>query len=237
MINENKRFVYSVHMLERVFAKFNFNRYWDLRDLMIIFPHLSIREGYVLDGYDCGDKRNAVMKLYACIRDSSNQYVPYPINTDGSKEPLIAFKDGQFVDNTIPRRASDTVPPLVNYLELDFSRIAIWEAILLLKATPLYLQHRWHGCYLNGLLVVDKVSYYMACLSYGIESNPWVNDCRLLPSVEMISDSEALVNYCYWNDWKGLSRMTVKVIRNGKGISIENNKREVLIEYHSIIKY
>lgn len=281
-------FIDAVLHFEETFRGFDFNRFWDLRGLMAAFPHIRIREGFALDGYYSGDRRNAVMKLYASGLDSTDRYYPVPeelmdrlterprfvwirqqdressvehIDEPKPKVPEITpFREGQFIEDTIPRKAAETVPDLENYLELDFLPIAIWEAVILLRASRLYLPHRWHGCYNNGLLVVNEKSLRTACESVNSLDARSARGCyipssgsreslklpdelydnlRLAPEVKLVSKEEAIVRYCYWNNWIGLTQVTVGVVRNNAGILLIESDicKEVIFEYHSVIRY
>lgn len=246
----------SAHLFERVMRKMNLDSFDDLQHLMIAFPHLHMREGFKLDAYIAGSKNCAVMKLYARAVRPTGRYMPVPLNEMDDQnghinlqqidkwdevickdKEIIPFIEGQFIHNTIPFWASETVPSVADYLEMNITPKAVWEAVMLIKASPLYLQHKWEGCYNSGMLVVDIVSLWMACLSVNINCEPMTDDNRIHPSVEIISDSEAIVKYCYWNQWLGLMRKTVKVSNKGKGITLEDLDQECILEYHCKIKY
>lgn len=249
-------FAVSAHLFERVVRKIDFDTFDDLQHLMIAFPHVRMREGFKLDAYMAGSKQNAVMKLYARALKTTSRYMPVDKeemdspsgsinwghidlwgNSPDEKKEVIPFVEGQYIHNTIPSWASDTVPSVANYLELQFTPKAIWEAVMLVEASTLYLDHRWHGCYNNGMLVVDNVSLLIACLSAGIDCGPLVDDNRLQPSVDIISDTEATVRYCYWNQWIGVVRNSYKVIRKEKGIALEDLGQDFILKYHSRKRY
>ncbi len=226
---------------------------------MVAVPRIHMREGFELDGYNAGDRRNAVMKLYASKIGSKDRYLPvsaedmkhfngkviwrkieglFPNGQNVETRPAIkAFREGQFIHNTIPIEASRTVPPILNYLEFPFTPGAVWEAVLLTEASRLYLRHVWHGCYNNGMLVVDNTSLTLACSPFDVDYKDFIDDKRILPSVEMLSDSESLVNYCYWNEWGGLRRVSLKMIRKRKGYVKEALGTEIILEYHSGKRY
>jgi hypothetical protein len=256
---KRNQFASYAHLFERVFKKCNFNDFDNLTPLMVAVPRIHMREGFELDGYNAGDRRNAVMKLYASKIGSTDRYLPvsaedmkhfngkviwrkleglFPNGKNVETRPAIkAFKEGQFIHNTIPHEASRTVPPVLDYLEFPFTPGAVWEAVLLTEASRLYLKHVWHGCYNNGMLVVDNVSLRIACDSCKVDGKAFINDDRIPPSVEMLSDKEAIVRYCYWNEWHGLQRASVKVVRKRKGYVKEHLGTETLIEYHSGKRY
>ena len=58
----------------------------------------------------------------------------------------------------------------------------------------------------------------------------------ILPSVK-ISGDEAVVSYCYWNEWSGFCRATVPVERCGQSVTIGEHAHEVLVAYDCGIRY
>ena len=58
----------------------------------------------------------------------------------------------------------------------------------------------------------------------------------ILPSVK-ISGDEAVVSYCYWNEWSGFCRATVPVERCGQSVTIGEHAHEVLVAYDRGIRY
>ncbi len=231
MLTHKNQFSASSHLFERVFRECNLREYEKLTPLMRAVPHIRIRDGFELDGYDVGSRSNAEMRLYARAIGSKDRYEPV-LTLRGNMMP---FKEGQYIQDVIWTGAS--VPPILDYLEFPFTPLAIWEAVLLAEASKLYLRHTWHGCYCNGMLVVDTVSLHMACDPYGIDCAAYVDDDRIPPSVEMISDDEAVVRYCYWNEWKGLTRVSLKIVRKGDGCVKEDLGTETIFEYHSGKRY
>lgn len=230
MKKEKNNLAASAHLFERVVRKINFNTFDDLQPLMVAFPHIHMRDDFKLDGYNAGEAINAVLKLYARKIGTKSRYNP------GEKD-LTPFVEGQYIHNTIPSHASNTVPSVAEYLKLPFTPVAIWEAVMLVVASRLYLKHRGHGCYNNGMMVVDNVSLWMASLSVGVDCKSLINDSRIPPTIDIISDQEAIVRYCYWNDWSGLIRLTIVVSRKEKGIACNITGKEVIIEYHSGNRY
>ena len=58
----------------------------------------------------------------------------------------------------------------------------------------------------------------------------------ILPSVK-ISGDEAVVSYCYWNNWSGFCRARVPVERCGQSVTIGEYAHEVLVAYDCGILY
>lgn len=245
-------FAKATHRFERKMIETNFGTYWDLRDIMTALPHLKFKDGYTLDAYYAGDMDNANMKLYAYRMDSMDVYDPGSpgvhrnpkdrfsglFSKEKAPEP-IPFRDGQVVTGTISYAASDTVPSIENYLDIDFTPQAIWEALLLIEEADNYLLHCWHGGYANGRLIVDRLSLIQSCHGHlsNKEYEPVLFGNRLMPGVCMQSDDEALIHYCRWGDWSGLNYITIKAIRNGRTLSFERMDTECLIEYDCGIRF
>ena len=282
-LDSDNIFANSAYLFEQVITNLKFDSQHDCQDLMVAFPHIKMRDGFILGHYYEGDYRNAVKKLYATGLNSNDIYEPvkeselrrrprftwskknielskkkylkledvFDDNQDSQTHtrPVIPpYREGQFIVDTIPYSASETVPPLNLYIELDFTPIAIWEAAILLKASRLYLPHRWHGSYNRGLLVYDDTSLMTACngrvfIDTSVKGYTWTGDSgpidyqgflgdnRIPPSVEVISENKAIVNYCYWNNWEGLVRITLEATRSGMSIELSDIEREVLVEY------
>ena len=186
MFTAMKDFLIDAAQLFRTeLENFNFNLYWDLREIMGALPHVRLKEGYTLDACMVGDLRNAQMSLYVYRKDSVNYYNPgedhYNVENDvfeglepntfygGCPGALyevaapIPFLDGQVIAGTISFPAFSTVPPISDYLDVEFTYQSIWEALLLIVEAKSYLPHRWHGSYANGILVVDSTSLVQSC--------------------------------------------------------------------------
>lgn len=261
LISKRNELAIATHRFEQNMRKVDFGDSWDLRDVMNGLPDIQFREGYTLDGCYVGDLRNASMKLYAYRMDSTKEYVPgknggvhlNPKNLFGNLYARIVsgkknyeeavrpvpFKDGQVIVGTISFKAFETVPPLNNYLDVDFDEKSIWEAMLLLEEASNYLPHRWHGGYAKGRLIVDGASLVQACdgrLTKDIWE-PIIQDERLYPKVEILSEKAALVHYCRWGNWSGLTYIVMKATRKGRSIYFEEDHTERLIEYDCGLRY
>ena len=286
-LNSDNIFANSAYLFEQVITNNKFDSQHDCQDLMVAFPHIKMRDGFVLGHYYVGDYRNAVKKLYATGLNSNDIYEPVkeselrrrprftwfkrydelsminqklesilddsPNVHSNTRSVIPPFREGQFIVDTIPYSASETVPPLNQYIELDFTPVAIWDAVLLLKATKLYLPHRWHGCYNRGLLVYDDTSLMAACdlrvfmdgvkaytrtgNSSPIDYQGFLGDNRIPPKVDALSENKAIVKYCYWNNWEGLVRITLEAIRSGRSIELSDIDRKVMLEYHIGIRF
>ncbi len=249
----------ATHRFERKIIETDFRRFWDLRDIMTALPHIQFKDGYTLDAYYVGDRRNARMKLYAYLMDSTEDYNPGPVGVHQNPDNMLKgihwigegkreddkipeptpFMDGQVINGTISFAASKTVPPLEDYLDIDFTGEAIWEAMLLIEESASYLPHRWHGGYSNGRLIVDQNGLMHSCLNRLKRAvwEPFLQDARLIPTVEMISEKEAMVHYCRWNDWGGLSSINILATRVNRSLRFDREKPVKLIDYDCGLRF
>ena len=79
----------ATHRFERKIIETDFRRFWDLRDIMTALPHIQFKDGYTLDAYYVGDRRNARMKLYAYLMDSTEDYNPGPVGVHQNPDNML----------------------------------------------------------------------------------------------------------------------------------------------------
>jgi hypothetical protein len=58
----------------------------------------------------------------------------------------------------------------------------------------------------------------------------------LLPSVK-ISGDKAILEYAYWNDWRGMVKSTVTVEKDGNSVKFSKPETKTLVEYDCGIKF
>ena len=134
-----------------------------------------------------------------------------------------------------------------------FTPECIWE-LFLLSELPYHLPKFWHGGYESILYFLhtgdlDKVletvyreQFEDTRLGFlhknGYSKLQKLNqDASLLPKVTLISDNEAIINFTGWNDWNGLLDVTVRVIRNTRGIKFTKEKIKRIVPYNCGICY
>jgi len=229
-LSKRNPFAIATHRFEAKLNELDLFSYWDLREIMDSLPHLRFKEGYTLDGCRIGDKRDSIMRLYVYEQDSTDKYNPGP---SGEKPKPIPFKDGQVISGLISYEAFETVPPIEDYLDIDFTQESIWEAVLLIRESCNYLKHGWHGGYNNGRLVVDVSSLIQVATDKLVESSleRWIKDERIAPKVDMLDDNHAKVAYCHWSDWRGLDYIVLLVTRDGRSLKFKEISKETLEKY------
>lgn len=263
---QQELFAHTTYHFKRAIKAIKFSETRDLNKVMESLPHIKLREGYSLGHYITGDFFGFAENLYPFRIGASNEYDPgqehrdikhhnffelYQKAEEGDEEAKrlvkiwenpIPFQDGQYVNGELSITASGTVPKLADYLELDFTPISIWESYLLLVEAKSYLPNGWHGAYANGELIMDNNNLISVCSERRkLKESGWeslLNDSRIIPSVTIGSDNEALIQYCRWSDWGGLKRITAHAHKKRRSVSFEVEKeRETLIKYDCGIRF
>ena len=120
---------------------------------------------------------------------------------------------------------------LLEHINVERTACGIWQAYLLSMA-PTVLPTFWHGGYIRRTYIfshkdleeIDELRRNGKAPLFGIKD-------IVSPKVK-IRGSEGTIECCYWNDWEGLVRETLKVTyANNSVISITQTKAEVLCEY------
>jgi hypothetical protein len=140
------------------------------------------------------------------------------------------------------------VPPVLSYFDVPFTEEGIIQAWLLDLLTD-FLPMGWHANYrqktfvFNTERIEDMFPEYdpETCGSFGRRSK--VRDEvfalgleSLLPSVK-ISGDKAILEYAYWNDWRGMVKSTVTVEKDGNSVKFSKPETKTLVEYDCGIKF
>ena len=128
------------------------------------------------------------------------------------------------------------------YFDVPFTKEGIMQAWLLRNITD-FMPRGWHSLYGSKTFVFetsriedmfspentsDRMRVSEQVLALDLEA--------LLPNV-IISGNHAIIEYAYWNDWRGLVKITMDVERDGNGVRFEETKDEVLVAYKSGIRF
>ena len=239
----------------------------DLQNLLDVLPAVHLRPDYSLGWYREGDMMGTHVHLYPFRTGSTWEYDPGIHNRDidnkgyldilhdlreaekGDEEAAqivhqrrnpTPFRDGQIIRCSIMMGADKSVPKLQDYLDIDFTLESVWQSLLLLELSSNYLPHGWHGGYANGTIILEpndlkhEVRY---CRLERSQWEPFLSDDRLIPSVTMLGDSIALITFCRWGDWSGLSYYTYHAYREGRTIRFDHQEPENLIKYDCGIRF
>lgn len=242
-----------------------FNTTIDLKCILKSLPDVRLRTGYTLGSYRIGDWLGNKVILYPFRKGAKSEYDPGEIHRDiesfnkigiffdakkGDPEairileerekPVLPFADGQYVNGCLSLEAQKTVPVLKDYLDVDFTPMSIWQSMLLLEEASNYLPNGWHGGYFNGTIILDEACFKHEIRYCRLERSQWEpfqTDDRLIPSVTMLSVTEALITFCRWNDWSGLTYKTYHAFRDGRTIRFDSQEPENLIKYDCGIRF
>lgn len=234
----------------------------DLQPLLDKLPVVRLRSGYSLGWYREGDMMGTHVHLYPFRTGSTDEYDPGIHNRDIEEKIYLEilhtidearkgdaqaaqiveqrrhptpFRDGQIIRCSIMLGADDSVPKLQDYLDIDFTPESVWQSLLLLELSRNYLPHGWHGAYANGTIILepDDLRHEVRYCRFGRSQwEPFLSDDRLIPSVTMLSDTEALITLCRWGNWSGLSYITYHAIREGRNIRFDRQTPVNLIKYN-----
>lgn len=127
----------------------------------------------------------------------------------------------------------------VNHISYDHilvqrNEMGAWQAYLYTVAITM-LPVYWHGGYIVRKYIFkhddlnDVPALLVDCIDdqvlFGIKE-------KVSPEIKM-QGNEAIVKCCYWNEWRGLVRDTVKILFDGNSIvGFEPLNLEVLYEYN-----
>ena len=228
--------------------------YESLASIMECFKQVKVKEGYVLDGFQCGLPHfDSKMVLHARKSDgvefipsdaidfliSRSPWVFYPRINPLAKDVKIGnyyaeFDDGKYIRfNADSEYAKGIVKPLWEDIIVPFNEEGIWEAVLLYIA-PMLMPGYWHWAYANITPVTSDSVFIKNCKT--IDDYSKNMDLSLLrPTVFMESESKATVFFAAWG-WNGLEHWQLDVVKNGDSVEIEETMGPVnMIYYHNFI--
>ena len=238
----------------------------DLQNLLDVLPAVHLRPGYSLGWYREGDMMGTHVHLYPFRTGSTWEYDPGIHNRDIDNKGYLdilhdlreaekgdaqaaeivyqrrnptPFRDGQIIRCSLMMGADKSVPKLHDYLDIDFTPQSVWQSLLLLELSSNYLPHGWHGGYANGTIILDPDDLKRV-IPNRIEHSQWqpfLTDDRLIPSVTMLSDTEARITVCRWGSWSGLNYMTYHAFRDGRTIRFDRQDPVNLIKYDCGIRF
>ena len=251
---------------EEYMDSINIDQVDDLMGALSELSLLKIRRGYVLDVFEEGDSHGSRHMPYCHTEGAYEHYYPTEVeeveeNKSGSlfgmfkkkrqtvkKKVHIPYEDSLLIHGRIGFGEADDVPPILSYFYVPFTEEGIMQAWLLDSITD-FMPRGWHMNYNTVYYVFDTerieklfpVYDAETCGSFGRRSN--VRDEvlaldleTLLPSVKITGD-KAILEFAYWNDWRGMVKSTVVVEKDGNSVKFSRPKNEVLIKYDCGIKF
>ena len=220
----------SIHLLlSKTAIDFNsymktvdWNGHKDLEFIRKLFPLLSIKKGYMLDAFQCGDTYGFSYRPYVHRVDA---FEPY--------DPSVLYKDSMLITNRLPSKVSECIPPILPYFKVPFTELGILQAWLLNNLST-YMPKGWHAYYgiINYIFRPEDIIYNLP------------NDIKIEEKIKIqtmspdsykpnviIKGNEAVLSYIYWGNWEGLIQCRVKVRKAGISVLFGEIEKVVLAEY------
>lgn len=218
---------------EDFMRKSDFNCFANIMFVLDELPLLKIRDGYELDAFRVGDSSGYIYQAYCCKANSEIRFMP----SEG-----MEYDDSMYIHGMISYREADGVPDYMPYFSVPFTQEGIMQAWLLKKLKD-FMPLGWHACYgsktfvfetsrIEDMFSPEKTGDIMKVRSQ--VSNLDLN--TLLPKVTIAGNS-ATLEYAYWNDWRGLVKVTIDVEKHGDTVTFGEPNDEVLVAYRSGIKF
>lgn len=244
--------------MEKTRIRYNENLMTVLQQLDLI----KIRKGYVLDIFCKGDNYKIMRQPYChkenatdyctsavnkggMIKKAYHYLFEDTPETDDSK--LFAYDDKKLVTGALTWREAKLMPPILNYFEVPFTPEGIMQAFLLDNVMDFVNNIDIYRCPINFYLfntelflkkfsVEDVDNKHLS----GILNFRRHEERHKLRSVDLetlkpkitIDGNKALLQYTFWNDWKGLVKVTTKVVKHRKTIKFINPQQKLLAEYN-----
>ena len=154
----------------------------------------------------------------------------------------IPYNDTLLINDRIDFREADDVPPILPYFDVPFTEEGIIQAWLLYNLED-FMPKGWHMNYSRVDYVFDIWRIENMFPSYNPEERSsfggrskvrdevFALDLEsLLPTVKVTGDT-AVLEYAYWNDWRGMVKSTVKVEKDGNSVKFSKPENQILVEY------
>ena len=154
----------------------------------------------------------------------------------------IPYNDTLLINDRIDFREADDVPPILPYFDVPFTEEGIIQAWLLYNLED-FMPKGWHMNYSRVDYVFDIRRIVNMFPPYNPEERSsfggrskvrdevFALDLEsLLPTVKVTGDT-AVLEYAYWNDWRGMVKSTVKVEKDGNSVKFSKPENQILVEY------
>ena len=174
------------------------------------------------------------------------------------------FEEKHYVRGEVCFEEADNIPSVFNYVEYEFGEESVWELFLLYISWQ-YMPLEWHANYARTNYIFDKSDLERLLgkwpLSGGIRRDKdgreevvtsgtytklgekvavYLDNDSILPKVTLLSDCEAEVEICFWNNWRGLARKIVRVRKEASTTTFhyeeydteDAEEKATLVPYH-----
>ena len=204
-----------------------------LEQVMCTLSHLRKKDGVVFE---------AKLPMMAGMGD---QCYPFARDLNYTLVPDIFSCTYSWFDIDILRDFG--LSPIEENVSFDFCEDAVWEMFLLSEITrhlPLY----WHAGYASiryilcekdlkdlqekhtGVSSITNLQGFSS-LREAKKMAAYKDVSDMLPVVELVSDSEAIISLTEWSEWEGLSKRTIRVKKTRKGLRFLKPKVKHLVKY------
>lgn len=227
LLEEEKQNVFSnmgYAFLEAIKKVVKDKKHKDKSYLFETLDALSLEDGYALglklaEDVGMGDESY----FYTYIINENKVLKPEPPIPQG-----IYDKDEKKEEEDIDVWEEGAIPRHIN---VERTALGIWQAYLL-SIAPTVMPTFWHGGYIRRTYIfshkdlegIDELRFNDKAPLFGIKD-------VVSPKVK-IRGEEGTIECCFWSEWGGLYRETLKIIyANNTVLSIKRIKEEVLYEY------
>lgn len=154
----------------------------------------------------------------------------------------IPYNDTLLINDRIDFIEAEDVPPILPYFDVPFTEEGIIQAWLLYHLED-FMPKGWHMNYSRVDYVFDirRIEKMFPVYnpeeksSFGgrskVRDEVFALDLEaLLPTVKITGDT-AVLEYAYWNDWRGMVKSSVLVEKDGNSVKFSKPENQVLVEY------
>lgn len=210
----------------------------NLMYVLDFLPDLEIKEGFILNFFYSGSEYGKQVRGYCHQRGSTTRYIPF--DDDGNLNP---YHDSMRIEDLLNWKATETVPPTLPYFKIPFTESGIMQAWILSNIEE-FLPRTWHALYSNKYFIFDEdaiedlfpesiedeesISRRNAQCGEKVRA---LDRCNLLPIIK-IHDNTAVLEYAYWNDWKGLVKKSMIVNKENDSVSFQASEEHILVDYN-----
>lgn len=172
--------------------------------------------------------------LFGLIKKKEPKMVKQKVHTP--------YNDTLLIDGRISFGEAKDVPPILPYFDVPFTEEGIIQAWLLNNISD-FMSKGWHMNYssVDYVFNVRRMEKLFPPYdpdeksSFGgrskVRDEVFALDLEsLLPTVK-VAGNTAVLEYAYWNDWRGLVKSTVKVEKDGNSVKFSKPENQILVEY------
>jgi hypothetical protein len=207
---------------------------------MASFTDVKVKDGYVLDGFQSGVPLFGSSLYLHARKENGSEFVPFdweeyrrqcPILTISEEDKrkydeiekavelyFKTFDDSMYIRKPLcDWHAEKFVRPIFKDLIVPFNENGILEAVLIYLA-PRFMDGYWHSIYARIDIVTSDSDFIRKCKTVD-DYNRFINADILKPSVEIQSDTTAIISFAVWG-YYGLNHWKLKVIKDGESVSV-----------------